>query len=838
MTDHKLNILDSLPDDTQGGQDPEVRHEKIRLQVCGALNLTMETAFDMSENDFRTWKYEFPKVPWQDNSDDCGFFVFKFMRLWDGHQFFQSIPTESRQLRMDFLAYILSYKDNKAELPPLVSRWIKKISEETIIARKGRQSWSSHVMNTKLLNAAREGDVKKFDELLEGEGGSPIPPTRTSSVLNSSRDEPSDVITSNQHGVTRPKLDDAVAIERAIDIPEHSSAEDADEVPATNQAEIAREATYTVRLLRSILEGATAEGDGVLHIAARFGHEEFVRNVCCKAELILEHTCAAVSDFEEVERTQAVWFGEFLRARNHRGETCLHEAVRWGSKEIVLLLVEADAKLNDSTSDALVQIVNDEEASPLYLATTLRKADIIKILTDEQSTIYSPSYTGPGGKTALHAAVLLDKVLSKELLEWKKDLINMPDVFGSTPLHYLASNGGSDIARLLLEKNSESAYWADSNGSLPSHVAAANGRVDIIQQLLKVCADCLWLLNDSGQSILHIAVEKKKEKAVKYICGEQNFTRILNLRDMAGNSAIHSAVRTGNQWIFFSLIRNKEVKLSLVDKEEHTPLDLAVLSLPAGLKHVQAPRSWILYDLVLAGADLGTCRWDHLKSKKEEADRGHLSKAISKSAGLLAVCSVLILNIAFAAAFNVANSYNSFSHERTARRQSINTRRSRARKHAFKAFVLSDSLAFLFSSVTTFCCTFAGFSTMDKRTRSGYLVMGFRFLRYSAVSMIAVFMLGLYVVVEPVDVRIATVACVFALVAVSVLFMTPVVTMLLHMWFLSRRLGFRAWWYNVLCNRRHRHRVPFQFHPLAQLSLSVLGSFLVVCVTITGFSYL
>uniref|UniRef100_A0A0E0LZF6 Ubiquitin-like protease family profile domain-containing protein n=1 Tax=Oryza punctata TaxID=4537 RepID=A0A0E0LZF6_ORYPU len=123
MRDKKLCILDSRRDTSEGGdEDPVKRHEKIRKAVCDALNKTMDVDFN-----FLSWKYEFPKVPRQQNSYDSGFFVFNFMRLWDGHRLIRWFSTETKELRKNFLAYIISSTDDHSAMPTNVSELIKKL---------------------------------------------------------------------------------------------------------------------------------------------------------------------------------------------------------------------------------------------------------------------------------------------------------------------------------------------------------------------------------------------------------------------------------------------------------------------------------------------------------------------------------------------------------------------------------------------------------------------------------------------------------------------------------------------------------------------------------------
>jgi len=98
----------------------------------------------------------------------------------------------------------------------------------------------------------------------------------------------------------------------------------------------------------------------------------------------------------------------------------------------------------------------------------------------------------------------------------------------------------------------------------------------------------------------------------------------------------------------------------------------------------------MVYDLVVAGASGGIHRWDDMATRlpaKHDMDKDW--ENVGKSAGVLAVCAVLILNATLALPFNVAARYN--EHPPT-RRASI----------AFRAFLALDAVAFVSSAVATF----------------------------------------------------------------------------------------------------------------------------------------
>uniref|UniRef100_A0A0E0QPC2 Ubiquitin-like protease family profile domain-containing protein n=1 Tax=Oryza rufipogon TaxID=4529 RepID=A0A0E0QPC2_ORYRU len=596
MHDKKLCILDSRRDTSEGGdQDPVKCHEKIRKEVCHALNETMDVDFN-----FLSWKHEFPKVPRQQNSCDCGFFVFNFMRLWDGHRLIRWFSTETKELRKNFLAYILSSLDDHSVLPTNVSELIKKLPGETM-------------MNVELLEAARAGNANAFCELVIDPARSinhePFRSASCSCLLFRSTSSGSYCLcfecTSSRNSDQEKSPNKHNALTRS-------------DAPSTF--------TRDTRDMLHAIQGVTVEGDGVLHIAASFG--------------VLE-------------------------------PTCLHEAVRHGHEDVVKYLVSKDADLGDVPLP-LVQIVDNEGTSPLYLATTLRRDSIVKVLTEAAPSGMprAASYSGPAGKTALHAAVLFSEELSRTLVNWNHSLIKIRDESGSTPLHYLADGKYTtepsciSVTELLLKKDPSSGYCEDSEGSLPIHIAAANGTLGIIDQLIKLCPGCESSCNASGQTILHIAVQTESHDVVRFVCSNEMFKMVLNMKDYDGNTALHLAVQKGHNKTFGILMGCKNVSLSIRNRNGYTPLDHAVLNKTSGLTYATywpGHQRWVCNSLLAAGADFGTFRADHLSSKIPEqakADREAFSDTLSKSAAVMATCAALLFNAALNIFLNVQAVYH------------------------------------------------------------------------------------------------------------------------------------------------------------------------------------
>ncbi|XP_048554224.1 uncharacterized protein LOC125535220 [Triticum urartu] len=933
MCDQKLSILDSRPDTTKGA-DPTKRHQKTRCNICDALTVTMNYAID-----FRSWEYQFPKVPRQQDSGDSGFFVFNFMRLWDGHQLVRWFPTESRELRKDFLAYILLCKDDNVNLPDEVSLKIKNLPGEMMdcilhkVAMEGTRlgtgnqgehvgvgpsnnAPSDHSINVgteleastessnELANAHSssrreaaaasstgyqgehggvgssnnapsdhsitlftepEASTESSNELddayssssreadaalgYQGEQGSvpadhsitmtaePDASAESSNELTNAHSSSSREVTAafstgyqGEHGGVSPSNNGPSDHKLTIEVSTVSSsvlanahASSTREVAAASGAPDPALASYD---FLSTCHRVTSDGDGVLHIAARFGNVELLHDILENHETLAEVLllavnnsgdtplhCAAARGGNDIgklflghlmkEDTDTVtanlgWntiprflnrdttlnraapgvkyflknmedenkdgIAMFLRAQNLKGETCLHEAVRHGHAEIVKALISMDEKIDYSGWPALVQIVDNEGISPLYLATTIRRIEIVEALTRKQNK-YSASFAGPAGKTALHAAVvLLDEGLVEILLKWKAGLTSQVDESGSTPLHFLASLSlerrehntilfllyklqrdlnivikflcckppqDSGIVEFIMEKDPLSALYVDCTGSMPIHIAAAHGRLDTVKKLLKECSYCETSRNASGQTFLHVAVEKEKLNIVDYVCGEKKFNKILNAEDQDGNTALHLAVNSASEKVVCTLMQNREVCLNFANKEGRTPLDLAFLRLHPDVICMKGPREWIFFDLLHGGGDFGVGSWDQLAKDVVKPDWEKESERVGKSASMLAVCAVLILNAALLAPFNVIKQMD---------------KDAPFNMLAFQTFVVSDSIAFVCSAAATYFCARAGFAMSDGWARLKNLITGTFALVVAALGLMITVALALFLV--------------------------------------------------------------------------------------------
>ncbi|KAG6736674.1 hypothetical protein POTOM_060440 [Populus tomentosa] len=153
---------------------------------------------------------------------------------------------------------------------------------------------------------------------------------------------------------------------------------------------------------------------------------------------------------------------------------------------------------------------------------------------------------------------------------------------GKTPLHDAVIKGNKELAKLLVSRDPEVAYYNNKNGrnhegNYPIHLACKNDSVDVVKEFLKITPFPKEFLNKKGQNILHVAADGNGNgNVVRYILRQEKtlVEPLLNEMDEDGN---HLCI--GNKsWSFvaaFVLVRDKRVDSSIVNNENLTPYDIA-----------------------------------------------------------------------------------------------------------------------------------------------------------------------------------------------------------------------------------------------------------------------
>ncbi|KAJ4821422.1 Ankyrin repeat protein family-like protein [Rhynchospora pubera] len=434
---------------------------------------------------------------------------------------------------------------------------------------------------------------------------------------------------------------------------------------------------------------------------------------------------------------------ELLRSRNKNGETALHEAARHNCAIAAHLLITADF--------GIATVVDHQGISPFYLATQLGSVDVVRELVQSSIGTEVPRayYAGRDGQTVLHAAVLRSKEMTEELLKWKPLLARMPDNSGGTPLHFAASYGYDKIVHVLLKCDYSLSYLCDLCGFFPVHVAAKMGHVQVIGEILKYCPDSDELLDNKERNFLHVAAQEGQYNVVRLVCHTiSKHKEMKNAQDNDGNTPLHLAINSGHEMIVERLMRDKEVTLNISNKKGSTPRDQSELGTfkDDGLTpNFQQVNFWINMSMGLLGAYCGSRRCDQViddnRSRKDpEKENEKLTSAIQT----IGLGSVLIATATFAAAFSMPGGYRADDHHKAGSP-------TLADKYAFKAFLILDTMAFIFAFHSTMLLMFRGVTSSKPHLKKGFVSRALWYIILASRCTILSFAFAIYVVLSPIN---------------------------------------------------------------------------------------
>ncbi|KAL9408253.1 hypothetical protein AB3S75_046749 [Citrus x aurantiifolia] len=286
-----------------------------------------------------------------------------------------------------------------------------------------------------------------------------------------------------------------------------------------------KQSSSSEHFVRDILEmcpglllKANTKGETLLHIAARHGHVDIVK------DLIAECKKPHQNDPEKGVEAARLMLG----TANEAKDTALHEAVRYNQVDVVKILTKEDPSL---PYDA-----NNAGETPLYLAA---ERGYINVVEDIISTCKSPADHGPMGRTALHAAAFCgDTEMTKVLLSSKGTLTSKPDQQGWLPLHLAAHLGYYDVVKELLKADKSAAYKADNEGKIPLHLAAGKGRLHTMQELIMSCPSSCELVDDRGWNVFHFALHSGSRRTIELLLKSPSLGNLVNEKNDNGNTPL------------------------------------------------------------------------------------------------------------------------------------------------------------------------------------------------------------------------------------------------------------------------------------------------------------
>ncbi|CAL4988820.1 unnamed protein product [Urochloa decumbens] len=517
------------------------------------------------------------------------------------------------------------------------------------------------------------------------------------------------------------------------------------------------------------LHGTTPQGNTCLHIASIHGHEEFCKNV-----MTLEQSdplITAINADGETPLLTAAKSGhsslasfllsccrdrqlrETILKQDKQGCNVLHHAIRSGHRELALQLVAAEP--------ALSRAVNKYDESPMFAAVMRNYADVFEKLLE----IPYSSHGASVGFNALHAAVRNgNSTIAKKIMKVRPWLAREENEGMLTPVLWAVLLDKVDVLRVMLEHDSSLGYLTSAAGISLLSTAASRGHVAVARELLNHCPDAPCCDIEDG-TCLHKAAWFGHIEFVEFVLQSQKLRKLVNAQDMRGETALHVAVQKCNPKVVAALLKHQDIDVTV-----HTKLGSPPNWTLSGAEDSAKTLNWNEVSMLMLKADPqdATSILNLHKDAKDKVtnlsrkDIKSLTQTYTSNTSLVAI---LITTITFAAAFTLPGGYST-----DAGSEGLPIM---ARKVAFQAFLISDTLAMCSSLVVAFICVIARWEDLEFLLY--YRSSTKKLMWFAYMATITAFASGLYTVLAPRLLWLAIAICV-----VSVLL--PVLTKLLGEW--------------------------------------------------------
>ena len=253
---------------------------------------------------------------------------------------------------------------------------------------------------------------------------------------------------------------------------------------------------------------------------------------------------------------------------NEFGNTPLHTACEWGSDNTVkYLIIEKKYDVN---------AYNIFGETPLHLACRHKRTEIVKLLLKNSCVLINK--VSEFKESPLHLACLHEESLIANLIlsdtRFDHSDIDVPDIYGDTPLMNACRKGNGIVVKCLIDKGCNPAYANEYSMETPIHVACRMQRLDILQVLVQNTGSDTKFdhRNKFGETPICVALDNHFTVAVDLLVSKKLCDPSLSLRTCSSVPFHPAGQPTGNTALHLACERQDiELVQLLID---HSPVDV------------------------------------------------------------------------------------------------------------------------------------------------------------------------------------------------------------------------------------------------------------------------
>ena len=215
----------------------------------------------------------------------------------------------------------------------------------------------------------------------------------------------------------------------------------------------------------------------------------------------LLHAACVSCDLEMVTNVWPLIKCEDRLKKNKQGNTCLHLACEWGSPEIACFLIKKNFEINEK---------NCLGHTPFHLSIMYERFSIFEhLLGIKNSCDFINSITS-NGETPLHLATSNENLenYAEEIVKCENfNSINVPDIFGDTPLFNACRTGNENLIKLVIGCKGCDILHVNKHGETVFYVAARLKVLDVFFEKLHLDGSLYPPKHKNllGQTLLHVA---------------------------------------------------------------------------------------------------------------------------------------------------------------------------------------------------------------------------------------------------------------------------------------------------------------------------------------------